>query len=212
MLSAAQVEKRHARLVARLAATVGAGHAVPCELHGMHRQACQSICSIATELQRCSNAPQMHTYINAYFLWNAWLQAMCTAASLREGDPKHASVNLFKQLSLRKVAVVIPAVCFWLSVKCTETWTISVNDLACMIDAVEHGREDYTLGDYTLPELCQAEDGVLRLLDWDLLAKQKKIDGMEDMLEAHFEDSYSSAKVQSEVVLLIFRTFTDVRA
>ena len=178
----------------------------------MHMQACKSICAIGTELQRCSSAPQMHTYINAYFLWNAWTQAMCSAATLRQGDPKHASINLLKQLSSRKVTVMIPAVCFWLSVKCTETWCITVNDLACMIDAVERDRADYTMGTYTLRELCQAEDAVLQLIDWDILAKQKKIDGMEKILEAHFKDSYSSAKVQREVVLLLFGVFNGVRA
>ena len=160
-------------------------------------------------MQRCLNDLQMHTYINAYFLWKAWMQAMRSGATLRQGDPKHASINLFKQLSLRKVAVLVPAVCFWLSVKFTEVaLSISVNDLACMIRAAGAG-DVYT---YTLRELCQAEDAVLQLLDWDLLANQKKIDGMEDMLEAHFKDSYSSAKVQGEVVLLMFRMFNEVRA
>lgn len=83
-----------------------------------------------------------------------------------------------------------------------------------MIHAVEHNRADRTgaVYTYTLRELCQAEDAVLQLIDWDILRSQDKIDGMEDILEAHFTDSYSSAKVQSEVVLLIFRMFNDIGA
>ena len=99
-----------------------------------------------------------------------------------------------------------------MSVKCTETWSIGINDLACMIHAVEHRRADCSGTVYTLRELCQAEHDVLQLLDWDLLVNQDKIDGMEDILEAHFEACYSSAKVQSEVVLLIFRMFNDIGA
>jgi hypothetical protein len=214
VLSAAQEKTRHARLVRRLSAKIAAGLAVPDELRGMHQEACESICAVGTELQRCSSAPHMHTYINAYFLWHAWMQAMFAGATLRESDPKHASINLFKQLSPHKMTVMIPALCFWISVKCTETWSIGVNDLACMIHAVEHSRPDRTgaVYTYTLRELCQAEDAVLQLIDWDIFGSQDKIDGMEDILEAHFRDSYSSAKVQSEVVLLLFRMFNDIGA
>ena len=140
------------------------------------------------------------------------MQAMCGGAALGEADPKHVSINLFRQLSPHKMTVMIPAVCFWLSVKCTETWSIGVNDLGHMIHAVEHARAESTgaVYTYTLRELCQAEDAVLQLLDWDILRNQQKIDGMEDILKAHFEDSYSSAKVQGEVVLLLFNMFNDI--
>jgi hypothetical protein len=214
VFSPAQEQTRHARLVRRLSAKIAAGHSVPGELRGMHRQACESICAIATQLQRCSSAANMHTYINAYFLWHAWMQAMFAGATLRESDPKHASINLFTQLSPHKMTVMIPALCFWISIKCTETWSISVNDLACMIHAIEHSREDRTgaVYTYTLRELCQAEDAVLQLLDWDILRSQDNIDGMEDILEAHFTDTYSSAKVQSQVVLLLFHMFNDIGA
>jgi hypothetical protein len=212
VLSGAQDQTRLARLVRRLSAKIAAGDAVPLEFRGMHEQACKSICAVARELQRCSSAPQMQTYINAYFLWRAWMQAMCGGAALGETDPKHASINLFRQLSPHKTTVMIPAVCFWLSVKCTETWSIGVNDLGHMIHAVEHARADRTgaVYTYTLRELCQAEDAVLQLLDWDILRNQEKIDGMEDILKAHFEDSYDSAKVQGEVVLLLFNMFNDI--
>jgi len=209
-LSVAQDKKRRARLVSSLSAAIAADHFLPSELRGMHKEACTSICAVATELQRCSSAPHMPTYINAYFMWRAWLKAMCSASTLLESDPKHESIKRLKQLSFRRTAVMIPAVCFWLSVKCTETWAIGVNDLACMIGAVEQRRADCAGTVYTLRELCQAEHDVLQLLDWDLLVNQDKIDGMEDILEAHFNGCYSSAKVQSEVVLLLFGMFNDI--
>ena len=84
----------------------------------------------------------VHTQINVHFLWLPWMQDMSCTTNLQEMDPKHEFINYFKQMPSRKIAVIIPAVCFWVSVKCMESFCIRSNDLACIIDAVQQDRRD----------------------------------------------------------------------
>ena len=41
--------------------------------------------------------------------------------------PETEFINYFKQMPSRKIAVIIPAVCFWVSVKCMESFCIRSN-------------------------------------------------------------------------------------
>ena len=101
---------------------------------------------------------------------------MSCTTNLQEMDPKHEFINYFKQMPSRKIAVIIPAVCFWVSVKCMESLCIRSNDLACIIDAVQQDRKHCTPCEYTLEDLLQAENAVLQWLHWDIIRKQEKDD------------------------------------
>ena len=181
------------------------------ELRLMQTQACQSICTIATHLHLHSIVPQMHTYINVYLLWIACMQAIYGANTLQELDPKHELINYFKQMPLRKLTVIIPAVCFWISVKCTES-SISFRsrDVACMIAAVQLDRGDYDLFSYSLEEIAKSEYAALQLVDFDILGNQDRIDAMEDVLQAHFGYMYEEKEAQSHIVHIISRMFDEI--
>ena len=116
----------------------------------------------------------VHTQRNVHFLWLPWLQAMSCTTDLQEMDLKHEFINYFKRMPSHKIAVIIPAVCFWVTVKCMESLCIRSNDLACIIDAVQQDRKHCTPCEYTLKDLLQAENAVLQWLYWDIIRKQEK--------------------------------------
>ena len=181
------------------------------ELRVMHTQACQSICAIATHLHLHSIMPQMHTYTNVYLLWIACIQAISGAHTLQALDPKHEFINYFTQMPSRKLTVIIPAVCFWISIKCTESYIcFRSRDVACMIAAVQLDRGDYDLFSYSLEEIGQSEHAALQILDFDILRNQERIDDMEDVLEAHFGDIYQEKESQSHIVRIISRMFDEI--
>ena len=183
----------------------------PSELRVMHAKACQAICAIATHLHLHSIVPQMHTYINVYLLWIACIQAIFGAHTLHELHPKHEFINYFKQMPSRKLAVIIPAVCFWISVKCTESSIcFRSRDVACMMAAVQLDQGDYDLFSYTLEEIANSEHAALQILDFNILRNQKKIDAMEDVLAAHFGDMYEKKEAQSQIVRIISRMFDEI--
>ena len=183
----------------------------PSELRVMHTEACQAICAIATHLHLHSIVPQMHTYINVYLLWIACMQAISGAHTLHELDPKHEFINYFKQMPSRKLAVIIPAVCFWISVKCTESsFCFRSRDVACMIAVVQIVRGDWNLFSYTLEEIANSEHAALQILDFDILRNQDRIDTMEDVLKAHFGDIYETKEAQSQIARIISRMFDEI--
>ena len=69
---------------------------------------------------------------------------MSCTTDLQEMDPKHEFINYFKRMPSRKIAVIIPDVCFRVTVKCMESFCIRSNDLACIIDAVQQDRKHCT--------------------------------------------------------------------
>ena len=181
------------------------------ELRVMHTQACDAICAIATHLLLHSVVPEMQTYINVYFLWISCIQAVYGSHTLQELDPKHEFIKYFKQMPHRKLAVVIPAVCFWISIKCTESkFSFRSKDVACMIVLVQIVRGDYDLFSYTLEEIVQSEHAVLQLLDFDILRHQERIDAMEDVCKSYFGESYREKEEQSQIVRIISRMFDEI--
>ena len=78
----------------------------------------------------------VHTQINVHFLWLPWMAMSCTT-NLQEMDPKHEFINYFKQMPSRKIAVIIPAVCFWVSVKCMESFCIRSNSSLTRFSKIE---------------------------------------------------------------------------
>jgi hypothetical protein len=183
----------------------------PSELRTMHTEACQAICAIATHLHLHSIVPQMHTYINVYLLWIACIQAISDAHNLPELDPKHEFINHFAQMPPRKLAVIIPAVCFWISVKCTESSIcFGAKDVACMIAVVQLDRGDYDLFAYTSEEIAKSEYAVLQLLNFDVLRNQERIDAVEDVFEAYYGESYKEKEVQGQIVRIISRMFDEI--
>lgn len=182
-----------------------------CELRVMHTQACQAICAIATHLHLHSIVPEMQTYINVYFLWIACIQAIYGAHTLAELDPKHEFINYLTRMPHRKLAVVIPAVCFWISIKCTESnISFRSTDVACMIAVVQLVRGDYDLFSYTPEEIVKSEYAVLQLLDFDVLRQQERIDAMENVCESYFGESYKEKEEQGQIVRIISRMFDEI--
>jgi hypothetical protein len=183
----------------------------PSELRAMHTEACHAICAIATHLHLHSIVPQMHTYINVYLLWIACMQAISGAHNLAELDPKHEFINHFKQMPPRKLAVVSPALCFWISVKCTESSrAFRSHDVACMIAVVQIVRGDWNLFSYTSEEIVKSEYAVLQLLNFDVLRNQERIDAVEDVFEAYYGESYKEKEVQGQIVRIISRMFDEI--
>jgi len=183
-----------------------------CEFQAMHTQACQSIYAIATRLLLRSIVPQMNTYINAYCLWIECMQVMYSP-TLQELEQKRESINYLVQMPWRKLAVIIPAVCFWISVKCTESLDyidFRSTDMGCMIAHVQLCQGNYRFFGYNIEDIHATENAVLHLLDFDVLKHQEWIDATEDELKAHFGDMYQKKEAQSEIVRFISRTFEEM--
>jgi hypothetical protein len=180
------------------------------QLPKIHQQACKSICSFAVLLHHCSVIPHVHTYINVYELWYAFMHALCDKENEQPQHRKHEATQHFKRMPSRKLTVVVPAVCFWVSVKCSESFDIRTYDLAQMIDVVFKDRGDDDLFEYPLQELRDAEDMLLHLLDFDILKQQDKIDEMERKIRAEYADEYDSTQAQSEIVRIIYSMFNPV--
>jgi hypothetical protein len=110
----------------------------------------------------------------------------------------------------RKLTVILPAVCFWVSVKCSETYSLTTREWARMIDAVHKGRGDDSLVEYSLHDLRDTEHAVLQLLDFDILKNQETIDVMEKTIRAQFGEAYESAEAQGQIVRIVCRMFRGV--
>ena len=138
------------------------------------------------------------------------MHALCDKENLQPQHRKHEATQHFKRMPSRKLTVIVPAVCFWVSVKCSESFDLRTLDLAQMIDAVFKDRGDDDLLEYTLQELRDAEDMLLHLLDFDILKQQDKIDEMESKIRAEYADEYDSRQAQSEIVRIIYSMYNPV--
>ena len=105
---------------------------------------------------------------------------------------------------------MLPAVCFWVSVKCSDSIKMRAKDVASMIDAVHNERGERNLLQYRLADLQDTEHALLQLLDFDILREQDKIDGMEEIIRAQFADAYESSDAQSQILRIIFLMFDEV--
>lgn len=185
-------------------------HVQVLELPKIHKQACKSICCFAVLLHHCSVVPHVHTYINVYELWYAFMRAICDEENQKPQHRKYEATQHFKRMPSRKLTVMLPAVCFWVSVKCSESFDLRTQDLAKMIDAVFKDRGDDDLLEYNLQELRDSENMLLHLLDFDILRQQDKIDVMETKIRAEYGDEYDSSQAQSEIVRIIYSMFNPV--
>ena len=134
------------------------------------------------------------------------------AHALQALDPKHEFISHFMQMPSRKLTIIIPAVCFWISVKCTESSSISfgTRDVTCMIAAVQIDRGDYDLFSYSLEDIVKSEYAVLQLLNFDILRNQQRIDEMQDLLQTYFGDMYERKETQMQIVRIISRMFDQI--
>ena len=56
--------------------------------------------------------------------------------------PEHVVAEYIKRIPLRKLTVILPAVCFWVSVKCSDSVCIRTHDLGKVIVALHQERGD----------------------------------------------------------------------
>jgi hypothetical protein len=184
----------------------------PWSLREIHKQACKSIFSMAALLHHSSVVPHLQTYINVYVLWYACMRVIFDEAHQLPQHPKHQAMQYIKRLSSRKLTVMLPAVCFWVSVKCSDSIKMRAQNVASMIDAVHNDRGDRNLLQYRLRDLQDTEHALLQLLDFDILREQDKIDSMEEIIRAQFADTYESKEAQSQILRIIFLMFDEVGA
>ena len=181
----------------------------PLDLPAIHKQACKSIHSMMQLLHRCSLVPHLQTYINVYLLWYACMRAVLDRANQQPQHPKCAFVEYIKHIPLPKLTVLLPAVCFWVSVKCSDSFAVRTRDLAMMMVAVHQERGEHDLV-YNLHDLRDTESVMLQLIDFDILKNQDSIDRMEDLLRAQFGAAYESEEAQAQIVNIIFKMFQQV--
>ena len=182
----------------------------PWDLREIHNQACKSICGMAVLLHRSSAAPILQTYINAYLLWFSCMRAVLKEEHQQRDHPKHGFAQYMQRIPLRKLTVILPTVCFWVSVKCSDSLPIRTQDVAKIVVALHQERGDQHLLEYKLQDLRHTEDAMLQLLDFDILKNQRQIDKMEDTIRAHFGEAYESQQAQAQIVHIVFQMFREV--
>jgi hypothetical protein len=184
---------------------------LPAELRVMHKEACKCICAVSMTV-RCENSTVLvPTQINVYFVWIAWMRAMC-CTSLHATHPKLVYVEYFKGMTLQKLAVLVPTVCFWLCQKCMETWNVTCSQLERVIAAVQRAKNICSF-QCTMQDVVDTEHAILQLLDFDILKHQENVDAIEDILREHFEDFkriHECVNAQTEVARSLYHTFHDV--
>jgi hypothetical protein len=182
----------------------------PLDLQQLHKQACESIHVMARVLHDRSVPPHLHTYINAYELWYACVDGMRNTENQQPEHPKHDAAAYLQRMPLSKLAVLLPVVCFWISVKCCDVQTLAL----CAQKVLHVIREVHThRGDmqkYTYKELLDTEHAVVQLLDFDFLRSQEKIDNMENIIRVTYKDDYDSKNAQREILRIIFDLFNTV--
>lgn len=176
-------------------------------LEEIHKQACRSICSMAVLMHSKSVVPHLQTYINVYELWYACMRAVFDEANEEPHHPKQQFARHIKGIPFRKLVVILPAVCFWVSVKCCDTFTVPTRQVANIIVALHQDRGDAHLVDYTLQDLRDAEDALLQLLDFDILRQQEKIDDMEKIIRGLYGDTFDNSDVQRQIVHIIYNMY-----
>lgn len=180
------------------------------DMREIHKQACKSICSMAVLLHHSSAAPILQSYINAYLLWFTCMRAVLNEEHQQRQHVKYAFAQYMKRIPLRKLTVILPTVCFWASVKCSDSLRIRTQDVAKIVVALHQERGDQHLLQYKLQDLRDTEDAMLQLLDFDLLKNQDQIDSMEKIIREQFAEAYESQEAQSQMVRIVFLMFQEV--
>jgi hypothetical protein len=175
-------------------------------LQEIHKQACRSIISIAVLMHSKSIVPHLHTYINVYELWYACMRAVFDEANQQPHHAKQQFANYIKEIPFQKLVVILPAVCFWVSVKCCDMFHVTTKDVANIIVALHVDRDDRHMH-YTLQDLRHAEDALLQLLDFDVYKQQEKIDRMEELIRSQYGDAYDSSESQMQIVRIIYAMY-----
>jgi hypothetical protein len=184
---------------------------LPSELRVMHKEACKSICAVSLTVRCVNSTVLVPTQINVYFVWIAWMEVMC-CSMFPPMHPKTVHIQYFKGMTLEKLAVLIPAVCFSLCQKCSETWNVTCSQLERVIAAVQAAKNIRSF-QCTVQEVVDAEHAVVQLLDFDILKQQENVDAIEDILRQKFEDFehiHDCVNTQTEVARALYQTFHDV--
>lgn len=176
----------------------------------MHKRACRSIRDIACMLHRHGIIPVVSTHINVFFLWHAWMQAMSAADALEERDQRKGAMKAFRAMYRGKLTVIVPALCFLVSMKFIDGQQMQLNNMKHIIDLVSQKQDDYARVKCSRAELWSTEYDLLHLLQWDVAGSQERVDRVEDILYDHMGDEYRNPKVQSQVVALLSRIFRGI--
>lgn len=179
------------------------------DLRALHKEACKCICAVNMTVRRLDATVLVPTQINVYFVWIAWVRAMC-CTNLDPADPKRAHMQYYKQMTLEKIMVLIPTVCFWVCQKCMEPWSVRSNDVVRVIIALQIAR-NIDRFECTVQDVVNAEHAILEMLDFDILKHQKDVDRIEDILREKFEDLDSMDVItQTEVARSVYHMFHDI--
>jgi hypothetical protein len=182
----------------------------PWNLLQIHCQACRSICCIAGLLHACSVVPNLETYINVYLLWYACMNAIRDAQHQNREHPKHDACEYFKRMPSRKLTVVLPAVCFWVSAKCSDRFIMRTDNVASLIAAVHRDRGDDGVFYYKPQDLRDTENAMLHLIDFEILRNQAKIDSMEKIIRTQFAEDFDSKETQKKIARQMCMIFEQV--
>ena len=174
----------------------------------VHNEACKSIYLMAELLHLNDKFLHVHTYINAFLLWYQCIHAITKQEHQQPEHTKHAATTYIDRMPLRKLTVLLPAVCLWVSVKCCDMQSLNIvaKTLASMMLHVHTSRGD--MQEYTYKELFDTEHAVVQLLDCDFLAHQEYIDSLEEIIHAKFKDEQDNVKAHSEMLSTVFELFT----
>jgi hypothetical protein len=123
---------------------------------------------------------------------------------------KHVFAAYMQSIPLQKLTVLLPVVCFWVSIKCSDSLPVRTHDVAKIVVALHQERGDQHLLEYKLQDLRDTEDAMLQLLDFDILKNQDQIDNMEKIIRELFGDEYESQQAQEQIVHIVFQMFREV--
>jgi hypothetical protein len=174
----------------------------------LHNEACKSIYLMAELLHLNAKFLHVHTYINAFLLWYQCIEAITKKEHQQPEHRKHASTTYIDGMPLRKLTVLLPAVCLWVSVKCCDMQSLDIvaKTLASMMLLVHTSRGD--IEEYTYKELFDTEHAVVDLLDCDFLANQEYIDSLQHNICAQFKYEDGNVKAHSEMLSIVFESFS----
>ena len=189
---------------------INATLAAPPGLLDMHKQACRSIRDIACTMHRHGIIPAVSTHINVLFLWHAWMRAMSSAEALQEMDQGKIAMRAFKDMYPGKLVVIVPALCFLVSMKFIDGKHLRLASMKHIIHILSQNQSDYDLVKCSRAELESTEYDLLHLLNWDIAGSQERVDRVEDILYDHMGDEYRSPQVQSLLVDLLSRIFSGI--
>jgi len=119
-------------------------------------------------------------------------------------------MKAFRAMYRGKLTVIVPALCFLVSMKFIDGQQMQLNNMKHIIDLVSQNQDDYARVKCSRAELWSTEYDLLHLLQWDIAGSQERVDRVEDILYDHMGDEYRNPKVQSQVVALLSRIFRGI--